>query len=59
MMSLLRIGYSLIFETSSAVSVFQVPGNPQVISNVLGFRFASINLVKGSFKDIPLTVSFG
>jgi len=48
--------YPLIFETSSDVSVFQVPGRPVVISRVFEFRFELMNLEKGSFMVVPSNV---
>jgi len=40
----------LIFEISSEVSVFQVPGSPQAISRVPGFNSVLTNSAKGSLN---------
>src|SRR3989304_280396 len=56
--SLRRIGYPLIFETSSEVSVFQVPGSPHVISRVPDCNSDLIKSAKRSFKRRRLAIRF-
>jgi hypothetical protein len=53
------MGNPLIFEISSEVSVFHVPGSPQVISRVPDFNVVLINSAKGSLNCASLTVSSG
>ena len=48
--------YPLIFEVSSDISVFQVPGSPHVISRVPGFNSVLTNSAKGSLNWIPLAI---
>src|SRR3989304_3659641 len=56
--SLRRMGYPLIFEISSEVSVFQVPGSPHVISRVPDPNSVLTNSAKGSLNCTPLTIRF-
>ena len=57
-MSVLRMGYPLIFEISCDVSVFHVPGSPQVMSRMFGGRLSVTNLAKGSFNRVHLVCWF-